>query len=785
MSIYIKPAAAVKKLEAARILKQNVYIYGATGYGKTELIRQFFKDEKYIYIPCSRNSCDLSAIPQNNGRSITVVIDNVNSIVSKDIRNEIKKLCGRSRLWVIVIGRSKMPSWLYDTVVTRNMMLITEEELALTEEGIDRYMRAEGIILSREELHFQRQCSEGNLFGVKYTAKRLLSGDRIGQDLFASNSIMFQNYLENNIISELDSEILDFLTKISVVNNFTEELAAVISGDPSAQCLIERAMDTGNYIELKNGIYTLRPQMLKALRRKASKLFSEQTLHQYAILAGGYYETHGEDDKALELYAEYGESERIRELLIRNSRRTPESGYYIEMRRYYLMLSDDDIKSSAYLMSAMSMLYSMLLDFDKSEYWYNELKRYRNAVCGSKQREAICLLAHLDIALPGRGSINILQLIKDCYSLLTERSIAVPEFSVTSNLPSLMNGGKDFCEWSRHDRELAVSVGGLVSAFLGKYGKGLVSAALAESFFEKGGDPYEIMSLVSKAKLEAEAGGKTELSFAATGTLFRQYIILGEPGNAKLLLSSFEVRARKEQLKRLYPAIDAMKCRLALVEGDTESAELWLKNAPDENVEFIALDRYLYITKIRCFIAFEQYDRAYPLLEALRYYAERCDRKYILMELGILSSIILFRTGGEWRPVFSETLEKLCDYGFIPILSGYGSAVYDMLGQCENTVKENKRISAKWFERVRNETGRVARRYPLYLKYSARSIPELQPMDIRILSCLADGLSVMKTAEKLNINYETLRSRIKEIYRKLGVRNKTEAVMTAREADII
>ena len=42
-----------------------------------------------------------------------------------------------------------------------------------------------------------------------------------------------------------------------------------------------------------------------------------------------------------------------------------------------------------------------------------------------------------------------------------------------------------------------------------------------------------------------------------------------------------------------------------------------------------------------------------------------------------------------------------------------------------------------------------------------------------------------KCAEKLNINYETLRSRIKEIYRKLGAQNKLEAVMTARNANLI
>ena len=128
-------------------------------------------------------------------------------------------------------------------------------------------------------------------------------------------------------------------------------------------------------------------------------------------------------------------------------------------------------------MSAMSLLYSMLMDFDRSEFWYQKLKEYRDSARGSEQREATCRLVYLDISLPNRG--------------------------------------KDFCEWSKHDREIAVSAGKIVCTFLGKYGKGLVNVALAEGFFEKGGGPYEVISLVSNAKLEAETGGKLELYFAA------------------------------------------------------------------------------------------------------------------------------------------------------------------------------------------------------------------------------------------------------------------------------
>ena len=34
---------------------------------------------------------------------------------------------------------------------------------------------------------------------------------------------------------------------------------------------------------------------------------------------------------------------------------------------------------------------------------------------------------------------------------MTDKKMVMPSFSVTSTLPSIMNGGKDFCDWSKQD----------------------------------------------------------------------------------------------------------------------------------------------------------------------------------------------------------------------------------------------------------------------------------------------------------------------------------------------
>ena len=783
MGEYIKPVQAFKKLDVAKLLRQGVYIYSATGFGKTELIHQYFTNQKCIYIPCEHNFCDLSVIPEEY--TGTVIIEDVDVIEDEELRNEIAELCKRKKLWLIITGRSKMPSWLFDSYIKQNMMLITEKDLVPTIEGVDKYMRSEGITLTEEELRYLLRASEGNFIAIKYTAQCLSAGEHFGKELHEKIIDMMQRFFEENVVSMMNTELVDFLMKVSIVDDFTEQLAIMITGNSAARKLIERAMDAGNFIEKKNELYKIRFPFREALQSKAIEKFPQSELKNFALLAGGYYEANNEDNKALDLYVKYGETGRIRELLLRNARKCPESGYYIEMRKYYLMLSDDDISGNVYLMSAMSLLYSMLMDFDRSEYWYQKLKEYRDNARGSEQREATRQLAYLDIALPGRGSTNILDLIKNCAKLLKDRSIPAPEFSVTSNQPSLMNGGKDFCEWSKHDREIAASAGKIVCSFLGKYGKGLVNAALAESFFEKGGDPYEIISMVSKAKIEAETGGKLELCFAANSVLIRQYLVSGNPDAAKSVLDSFEKTVKNNNNSRILPSIGAMRCRIALMEGNSAEVESWLKTAPDENEVFIAMNRYLYLTKIRCYIAQNEYGEAYSLIESMRFYAEKCDRKFISMELSILTAIIKYRMGSDWKNYFVKALEKICEYRFIPIISREGAAVFPLIEECREQCVANKKINRKWFDAVFDAVGKMARRYPLYLKTTKAAPVDISPMDARILACLAEGLSVPKTAERLNINFETLRSRIKEIYRKLGAKNKTEAVIIAQKMKLI
>lgn len=783
---YIAPANALRKLRTARELKQTVYIYGATGYGKTELVRQYLAGRKYHYFSCGKSSDNLSSMEKSTGKSVNiVVVDDLHLLKSEEGRTEVLALTERKELWLILIGRCPVPSWLMPVYVAEGFLVIKEEDLCLRKTEIEAYLSQQNLTVTEEELASLCENSRGNAYAVRHSVLQMKEGMRPGPELKKEIQRAFADYLEKYVLVQWDSDLLEFLMKVSVVDEFTLPLAEMITGNGHVLSLLERAAETGNFLFLKGDVYSLRPELIKALRNRAAKVYDAGERRNYAYNAGLYYEMHGQIVQALAMFEQCGNQERIKELLVRNARCNPGNGHYFALRRYYLGLKEEEIEGNCVLMAGMSMLYSLMLREEESEYWYQKLESYAGFAKGGQKREALSRLVYLDIALPHRGSADMLGIMKKVPALLFDKGIGLPEFSVTSNCPSTMNGGKDFCHWSKNDRKLAASMGKLVEKVLGRYGKGLVKTALGESLYEKGEDTYEVLTLLTRGQMEAESGGMLEIVFAAVGIQVRLNILYGEMQTAKAILNSFEAKVSEEMATQLLPNINALRCRLALREGDGEAVKKWLDEAPDENREFCILERYRYLTKVRCYLFTGEYFKAEALLEKLRYYAEKCSRIYIQMEVKLLCAMVKQRMGGEWKEEFLSALREACSYHFLRIISEEGTAARELLEAAGKTCLEKELPDKKWLSRLQSETGKAAVRYPLYLKSRFVKAPDFGRTALAVLRLQAEGKSVNQIADELSMKAETVKYHIRENYRKLGVSGKTNAVLAARELGIL
>ncbi|MGN0142362.1 MAG: LuxR C-terminal-related transcriptional regulator [Roseburia sp.] len=806
---YVRPQTAWEQMKAAQNIRQTVYIYGVTGTGKTSFVADFFARKRYCYADLADTTiAEIAELVQEKTDTVNVahekanaqtvvVIDNLHLLDTQADRSACGQLAaelsGRKDVWLILISRAPLPKWLKPVFVRYLFMTIGEEELCLTEREQENYL--EKWELSPTETACKRiwDLGHGNPLYLRIAVMRLkdisgaeAAGDRPGAELRAIEESRkdLWDYIEVHVFDQWNVELQEFLEAVSIVEQFDLQMAQQITKKKDAGKIIQRAQETGNFLlermESDRSIYELRTPMKYSMRRRLAAKYSQDYIKDLYYSAGNSYEIEGNMREALKMYEMCCNEEGISRILIENMRRNPASGDYFELRRYYLALPEEKIKESVELMAGMSMLQSMLMDEEESERWYQELCSYAKERTGGMRRAAETRLLYLDIALPHRGIIRMTDLLKRAGVLLTERKTVLPEFSVTSNLPSMMNGGKDFCEWSRKDKELARTIGKLLTLVLGKYGKGLVNLALAESFFEKGEDDYEVASLAGSGRMQAESGGKTEQVFVAVGILTQLSILNNHMEDAEDMLASFRQVAEQEAPK-LLPNMDAMSARMDLYTDRFREACQWLEEAPDEDGEFNGMERYRYLTKVRVYLAAGRKEKALLLLDKMRFYAEKMHRTYIAIEVKILAAIAMYRMGKDgWQDMLQEAVKKAEDYHFVRILTREGAALWELFKAGTITWQDQA-----FKKQVMEECEQMADFYPAYLKEKQEGNVILTDKALKILRLQAEGMSVEGIAEQLGLSRAGVKYYNQETYKKLGVNNRAAAVTEARNRRLL
>lgn len=771
---YVRPKRAEKRFKIAQEMQQNIYLYGITGIGKTAFVKDMLKQKCYSYYSAKETDADQIEIPKS-GKLEIIVVDDLQELSGEGQREEyedrLRVLSAHRNVWLILISRCRIPQWLMPLHLENMFFIMKEEELRLDRAGQNAFFKKWDLNLPPEISEQLWQMSEGNPMFLRFAA---LAGGDVRQAVSDMWSYLFY------LFDQWDAEIQEFLIEMSVVERFDIRMAQLVTGRRDVGRLLKRVLETGNFLKEKDGMYEFNFILREPVRTYLEKKIDTDQLARIYYNAGHMYEMYGDVENALKMHEAGGDKKSIFKLLVSNARQNPACGHYFEMRHYYFQLPEEAVLTSPVLMAGMSMLQSMLMNEEESERWYRLLEEFVVNSEGSAKREAKNRLLYLDIALPHRGTLQMIDLLKHAGTLLKDGKTILPEFSVTSNLPSLMNGGKDFCEWSRRDKELAASIGKIVEFVLGRYGKGLVSIALAESYFEKGMDSYEIAALAEKGRMQAEAGGKTEQVFVAAGILTWLSIMNGHAEDAQEILESFRQKAEKEA-PQLLPNIVAFQCRISLYQGKTAKVLEWMETAPDENKDFCSLERLRYLTKIRGYIQFGKYEKAYGLLQKMIYYAEKQKRDYVAMETMMLLAIVKYYSGEEnWQPLLQKCIKKAEGYGFVRIFSREGGCILRLFKAGNFAWKDEG-----YRRQVYCECEKLEKFYPSYLKERSDGDIVLSENALSILRLQAEGYRTSQIAELLGITANTIKYHSKETYRKLGVSGKAAAVSEAKNRGLI
>ena len=243
--------------------------------------------------------------------------------------------------------------------------------------------------------------------------------------------------------------------------------------------------------------------------------------------------------------------------------------------------------------------------------------------------------------------------------------------------------------------------------------------------------------------------------------------------------------------------VEMLKMRVDLRKGHLDAVRRWifgrgLDGAPDRKPAYygdgsMASRIYKYELPIlaRWHIAEARYQEALDVLQELARLAEQAGRPHLLVESYILQARVFYRQGDGESAL--KVLKKALD------IAGPQRSCRIFLVEGNDIIQLLKAGKREWDAAEIGDfvdslllasTGLVAGARDV-IGGSDMLVEALSPRELEVLHLLPSGLTAVELADELLISVNTLRSHMKNIYAKLGVHSRHEAVVKATQLGLL
>lgn len=242
---------------------------------------------------------------------------------------------------------------------------------------------------------------------------------------------------------------------------------------------------------------------------------------------------------------------------------------------------------------------------------------------------------------------------------------------------------------------------------------------------------------------------------------------------------------RREHIVFEPPNLAALKARVQLAQGQTDAAKAWLETRHPDRFRNPLNAEQDSITAARVLIALGRSDEATPILTPLRLSTETGQHHKHLIEVLTVYADALSTEGKaqEALSVLSEALKRAAREQLYRTFVEESPQVHTLLRQVSR-----QQVDGTFLDHLLGLLPASTPAAGTHAAASSGSAGLIEPLSAReteVLALINEGLANKDIALRMNVAGTTVKAHIRNLYGKLQVKSRTEALARARQLDLL
>lgn len=693
---------------------------------------------------------------------------------------------------------------------------IRQADLRFTpEETADFLRRVTQADLSSADVAALQQRTEGWIAGLQLAALSIRGHDDVSRlvQSFTGSHRYILDYLIDEVFQRQSADVQDFLLKTSILDRFTAALCdAVAERDDSRQVLLTLEQANLFIVPLDESRQWYRYHRLFAdlLRHRSQTAELQGLVPNLHRRASQWYEANGFPAEAVHHALAGSDWERAATLILDISETMLKRGEVMTLLGWYQALPDEVVFANPQYCLEYSWPLILTDQIDAAEPYLARAEQValENGIAPLLGGIAI---AKTHIARARGDNTRVIELSEQALSLLPQdelsgRSIvainlgiaqwhrgrlAEAEQALLEAQQAGRGSGNEYVRWT------AVLFLSRIQIARGK------SRQAAESYrqmIEQGGQlPIVAVAHYDLARLSYEWNDlETAVEHLQQGIELSQrgsaaeFLVSGYGTLALVKQAQGDAAAAQEALQQTEPLLEQLdippttrlatlvaRILVALGQGDLDAAALASEEAPtlEESDSFPGY-LSLMLTQARLLLAQGQQAAAAEHLAALQGMASHADWQSVVIQARALQALAA-PTPDEALTLLTEALTRAEPEGYVRTFVDAGEPMAALLREAAT-----QGITPDFVEKLLAAFGTPETPAPT----PAVAQPLIEPLSDReldVLHLLADGQTNQEIAQALCVSVNTVKTHLKNIYGKLGVSSRREAVAQAKDLGLI